>query len=307
MTAGSTADAATSRDGGAPARKVVDGLLPPIPTPFKDGAIDHAGIGALVEDLSGSVSGLLVGGSVGEVPSLTIDERIELMRSVAAHAAGALDLAVAVGDNSIENTRRLLDAAADVDIALLVVSLPNYYANDVGMLQEYFGALAAIAPVELCLYDNPLANHTPLTVAQIKSIVGAVPQITHIKVTDTALDKVSALRRETALAIHAGDDAVLWHQLARGVDGAMVALPMIYPQRAAELWRLVLAGELDAAYQEYRHATEFIHVALGAPDYVAVIKAVLHHRGVLASPEVRLPLVALTPQRRDEVIRAFGG
>src|SRR5262249_46297760 len=129
MTAGSTT--ATSRDGGAPARNVVGGLLPPIPTPFKDGAIDHAGIAALVEDLSGSVAGLLVGGSVGEVPSLTVDERIELMRSVATAGGGALKLAVAVGDNSIENTRRLLDAAGDVDIALLVVSVPNYYANDV--------------------------------------------------------------------------------------------------------------------------------------------------------------------------------
>jgi 4-hydroxy-tetrahydrodipicolinate synthase len=307
MNTGSIADVAASSDGNGRPRRVVGGLLPPIPTPFKDGAIDHASVATLLDDIAGSVSGILIGGSVGETPSLTVAERVDLMQTVARHAGGELELAVAIGDNSIENSRRLLDAAGEVDVALVVVSLPNYFANDIGMLQQYFGALADAAPVDLCIYDNPLASHTPLSVAEIKELVAAVPQITHIKVTDTALEKVAALRAETDLVIHAGDDAVLWHQLTRGVDGAMVALPMIYPQRAAELWRLVVAGKLDAAYEEYRQTAAFIHVALGARDYVAVVKAVLHERGVIASPEVRLPLVPLPSQRRDEVLRSFRG
>jgi len=41
----------------------------------------------------------------------------------------------------------------------------------------------------------------------------------------------------------------------------------------------------NAAFDEYRHVTTFIHCGLGAPDYVPVIKAVLHARGVIASAE----------------------
>lgn len=288
----------------AASRKVV-GLLPPLVTPFKDGAIDRASLARMLDDLAGNVAGVLVGGSVGEVPSLTLDERLGLMRAVADHVGETMDLAISIGDNSIENTRRLVDGAAALGTPLLVVSLPNYYANSVAMLTEYLGTLAEFAPLDLCLYDNPAANHTPLTVDQIKAIADAVPQLTHVKVTDTALEKVAVLRAATDLTIHAGDDAVLWHQLTRGVDGAMVALPMIYPQRAAEIWRLVTAGELDAAYAEYRHVTDMIHLALGAVDYVAVIKEILHARGVIDSTEVRLPLVPLPPQRRDEVLLSF--
>jgi dihydrodipicolinate synthase/N-acetylneuraminate lyase len=47
-------------------------------------------------------------------------------------------------------------------------------------------------------------------------------------------------------------------------------------------------------------------VALGAPDYVAVIKAVLHHRGIISSQETRLPLVPLAPSRSTQVIMAYG-
>jgi dihydrodipicolinate synthase/N-acetylneuraminate lyase len=116
---------------------------------------------------------------------------------------------------------------------------------------------------------------------------------------------VTALRERTSLVVLAGDDAVLWGQLARGAEGAMVALPMIYPECAAAIWRAVSAGDLEAADSEYRRVTRFIHLALGQPDYVGVIKSVLQHRGVIDSAEVRLPLVPLTETRREEVVAAL--
>ena len=48
-----------------------------------------------------------------------------------------------------------------------------------------------------------------------------------------------------------------------------------------------------------------LHSSLGAADYVGVIKAVLHHRGVIESAEVRLPLVALPAARTAEVIASL--
>lgn len=283
----------------------VTGLLPPLVTPFKDGAIDRASLDRVLDDLAGSVAGVLVGGSVGEVPSLTVEERIELLRAVCDRRDLVGDVAFSIGDNSIENSRRLLDAAGEAGADLLVVSVPNYFANTAEGVVAYLGALGELSPVGLCLYDNPVSNHTPLSVAEIAALAAAVPRLTHVKVTDTALEKVAALREQTTLTIHAGDDAVLWHQLSRGVDGGMVALPMIFPRRAAALWRHVRDGELEAAYAEYRPAAAFLHGALGSSDYVAVVKAVLHARGLIGSDELRLPLLPLRPARRREVLEAF--
>jgi 4-hydroxy-tetrahydrodipicolinate synthase len=290
--------------GGVPATKVT-GFVPPIATPFLDGALDLDSLKRLLEDLAGSVSGVLVGGSVGETASLTVEERIRLMREVAVQVDGDLALAVSIADNALENSRRLAEAAAEVGAELLMVSCPNYFSNDGAMLDAYFAQLSEFASVDLCLYDNPIASHTILSVSDIKALADAAPRLTHVKVTDTTLDKVEALRRETSLVVLSGDDVVLWHQLTRGAEGAMVALPMIYPQRAAELWRAFSSGDLDAAYAEYRQVTNFIHVALGAPDYVPVIKTVLHARGIIASPEVRLPLVGPTARRREEILASL--
>ena len=251
------------------------------------------------------MSGYLVGGSVGEVASLTLEERAALMREAARCRPAGHTLAVSISDNSIVNSRRLSEVAGEVGADVLMLSCPNYFGNSLQMLIEYFGAVGEFASADICLYDNPVASHTVLSVADIARIAEAVPRVTHIKVTDTAIDKVAALRAATALVILAGDDAVIWNQLARGVDGAMVALPMIAPEVAAELWSAYERGALDDAFAAYARVAPFLHSSLGAPDYVGVIKTVLQHRGVIDSAELRLPLVALSPARRAEVLSAL--
>lgn len=281
------------------------GFVPPIATPLRDGELDLQSFARLIDYLADHVSGYLVGGSVGEVASLTLEERVALMREAARCRPAGHSLAVSISDNSIVNSRRLSEVAGEVGADVLMVSCPNYFGNSLEMLIQYFGAVGEFASADICLYDNPVASHTVLSVADIALIAEAVPQITHIKVTDTAIDKVAALCAATALVILAGDDAVIWNQLARGVDGAMVAVPMVAPDVAAELWRAYERGALDDAFAAYRRVAPFLHSSLGAPDYVGVIKTVLQHRGVIDSAELRLPLVALSAARRAEVLAAL--
>ena len=280
------------------------GFVPPIATPFRDGALDLGSLARLMDHLAEHVSGYLVGGSVGEVPSLTLDERATLMRTAARLRPSGHFLAVSVSDNAVGNTRVLSEVAGEVGADVLMLSCPNYYANDLQMLIEYFGAVGDFASADICLYDNPLASHTMLSVADIKAIADAVPRVTHIKVTDTAIGKVASLREATDLVLCAGDDAVLWNQLTGGVDAAMVALPMIAPEIAARLWSAYERRAMDDAFAAYALVGPFLHSSLGAADYVGVIKAVLRHRRVIESAELRLPLVALRAAREAEVIAA---
>jgi 4-hydroxy-tetrahydrodipicolinate synthase len=282
------------------------GFLPPVATPFRDGRLDRDSLGRLLEHLAPHVAGYLVGGSVGEVASLTVEERIALMGEAARRRPETHTLAISISDNAIANSRVLSDAAGAAGADVLMVSCPGYFTNSRQMLVEYFGAVGEFASADICLYDNPIASGTRLSVADIAHIAGAVPRITHIKVTDDEIEKVAELREATQLVIHAGEDAVLWNQFTRGVDGAMVALPMIYPEVAGEMWRARERGSMDEAFAAYARAAPFLHCSLGAPDFVAVIKAVLHRRGIIGSPEVRLPLVRLPETRLAEVVASLG-
>jgi 4-hydroxy-tetrahydrodipicolinate synthase len=261
----------------------------------------------MLDDLLPSIDGVLVGGSTGEAPSLSIDERIAVVQAVAAHLGGERALVVSVADNSLEHTRRLADAAAESGADLLVLSCPGYFPNDRAMLVAYFAAVAELAARDLCLYDNPIASGTRLSTDDVVALLAAVPRLTHVKMTDTALGKVAAVRSLADVTVHAGDDSVLWHQLAGGAEGVMTAVPLLLPEQSARMWRLFRDGRRDDAYDAYRELTHAIHVGLGAGDYPQVVKAVLHERGLLASDEVRLPLLPLGAARRAEVLVAWRG
>lgn len=283
----------------------ITGLVPPIPTPLIDGGVDADSLRRLVRALAPYVDGFLVGGSVGEHPSLTVEERVAALRVVARHKEARHRLVASVGDNALPIVRRLCEAAAEVGADLLILSVPNYFGNTLPGLAAYLRAVARFSDRELCLYDNPIASHTSLSVADIAALADAEPKLTHIKVTDLALGKVAALRARTALTVHSGDDAVLWTHLVEGAHGAMVALPLFYPGVGRAVWAALQRGDVCAAAEAYRPASHFIHVALGAPDYPAVLKAVLAARGVIATEEVRLPLLPLEEGRRAEVLRAL--
>jgi 4-hydroxy-tetrahydrodipicolinate synthase len=210
-----------------------------------------------------------------------------------------------ISDNSVEVSRRLAEFAQQLGADLLIAACPTYYENTYAMLENYFMTLAGFSDCHLCLYDNPLATKTPLSVDTIARLAAANAKLTHVKVTDTAIGKVEALRSGTELLVYSGEDQVLWHQLEGGAVGGMVALPMIYPQRCASFWRAFAAGDRETADSEYRQMSHFIHRALGAVDYVAVIKAVLHHRGVIVSAETRSPLLPSTGRRLQSVLAAL--
>jgi 4-hydroxy-tetrahydrodipicolinate synthase len=287
------------------ARVRVTGVVPPIPTPFLDGRVDLDSLRRMLDDLAPSIEGVLVGGSTGEAASLSIDERVEVMRAVADHLDGERTLAVSIADNSLEHTRRLADAALESGAELLVLSCPGYFPNDRDMLLAYFDAVAELTPAELCLYDNPIASGTWLSLDDVLALLAAIPRLTHVKMTDTALGKVAALCAAADVTVHAGDDGVLWHQLAAGAEGLMTAVPLVLPEQSARMWRLFRDGHRDDAYAAYQELTHVIHVGLGAGDYPQVVKAVMHERGLLASDEVRRPLLPLAPARRAEVLTAW--
>jgi 4-hydroxy-tetrahydrodipicolinate synthase len=281
----------------------VTGIVPPIPTPLLDGRLDITSLRRLLDYLLASIDGVVVGGSTGEAASLSTAEREEVIRTVASHLAGTnRTLVVSIADNSLEHSRRLAEVAGDVRADLLILSCPGYYPNDYPMLEAYFGAVAEFVSADLCLYDNPYVSKTWLTAGQIHALASAVPRLTHVKMTDIAVGKVAAVLEHADLTVLTGEDSVLWHQLTTGAAGVMSAIPMVYPEASARMWKAFSAGRQEQAFNEYRGLAPFINCGIHADDYVSVVKSVLQHHGVIHSAEVRLPLLPIAERRREEML-----
>jgi len=277
---------------------VLGEVLTAIVTPFKeDGAVDYDAFRALAEHLVEHGSdGLVVTGTTGEAPTLSDDERAELLR-VAVDAVG--DRASVVSGSgtystahSILLTEQAHEAGAD---AVLVVT-PYYNKPPPRGIVAHFQAIAAATDRPVIVYNIPgrvAVNIEPETMA----LLAEIPNVTAVK---QANDDLEQARRivELGLDLYAGDDNIVFPFLELGgVGGVCVHTHVVGPQ-VKQMIRRYRAGDVEEARRIDRELQPSYELLKVAPNPIA-IKAALRLTGHDVGGH-RLPLVEAT---EEEVAR----
>jgi 4-hydroxy-2-oxoglutarate aldolase len=158
------------------------GIFASIPTPF-----DHRGdlYTTKIQQNVGrwnrtSLSGYLVCGSAGEGGLLTVDEKVHVWEQVAATAKSDATLLAATGAESVRETVRLSDRAAEIGYTAVVVAPPRCAAG-VGpvpeMLRAYYQPVADASRVPVIVEnsadgpDSWLSTETLRVLAQHPNII----------------------------------------------------------------------------------------------------------------------------------------
>jgi 4-hydroxy-tetrahydrodipicolinate synthase len=274
----------------------IQGVLPVIPTPFRDGRFDEASFQRLLDHMLPSTDGYTLLGSTGEAPSMSTNERIEIAATALALTPPEKTVIVGVTHTSVDESVRLAVHAQDHGAAGVLCAVPFYFANTRGGILSYLTELDAALEIELVLYDNPVATGTRLGAEQVVEYARQLPRLNTVKLTDHELAKI-AIWHEAGLKVMAGDDPILFRFLAAGVDGAMLIAPALFPEAFRRTWDLVRMGETQAALRVCgAELLPVLHV-FGIGDEIATSKALLVHMGVFASREVRPPLEPTDPER----------
>lgn len=276
------------------------GLLAPPHTPFDSaGELNLSVVERQAEHLAGiGVSGVFVGGSTGEGPSLTIEERHRLVeRWVEVGPGAGLDVLVQVGTSSVVQSKELA-AHAQKCGAAAVGCLPPFYLRpeSVDSLVEYCAAVAAAAPaLPFYYYHIPRLTFLELPMSEFLEQAGPrIPNLAGMKFTHQDMGQLMR-----CLALENGRYNILlgWDEgwlagLGLGVQGAIgntfnFAAPLY--QRTRDFFE---AGDLEAARREHRRALAMISTMWRRGHMVTVSKAVMALVGVDCGPP-RLPLLPL--------------
>jgi 4-hydroxy-tetrahydrodipicolinate synthase len=276
----------------------VTGILPVIPTPFRDGRFDAVSFAKLLDHMLPHVDGYTLLGSTGEAPSLTMEARREITE--AALEMTPRDKAVIVGVSStcVEDTVALARHAQDNGCAGVLCAAPYYFANSAAGILRFLEPLDAALTVDLCFYDNPQATKTHLRADEITGWAQELEHLTSVKLTDHDLSKIDVWHA-AGLSVLAGDDPIIFRYLAAGVDGAIVIAPAVFPEPFRRTYDLSQAGETSAAFEIFaREILPFVHV-FGIGDEIATTKALLASLGIFRSPEVLPPLTPASDARTE--------
>ncbi len=269
-------------------------------TPFTDdGALDLEGAARLAEYLVDSGNdGLVVNGTTGEAPTTTHAEKAELLRAVL-HAVGDRARVIAgIGTNNTDHTVALAHSAQAVGAHGLLVVTPYYSKPPQAGLLRHFTAAADATELPVMLYDIPGRSGISIETETLVRLAEH-PQILAVKDAKGDLGATSWVMARSDLVYYSGEDMLNLPLLSIGAVGFVSVVGHV----AAAALRAMLD-----AYETGDVATaRVIHQGL-LPAYTGIfrtqgvitVKAALSAMGLPSGP-VRSPLVAATPQQREQL------
>ncbi len=270
-------------------------LLVPVITPFDEaGRVDEEALERHADEvLAAGAAGLVAVATTGEATSLDEDERAAVI-SICARVCVERDAVLIVGAGTY-NTRETIarhEALADVPgVRASLAVVPYYVRPSEAAIVAHFQAVAARSPVPLIVYNIPyrtargLGTAALLELASTDNIVGVKQAVGGID-TDTLQALAGA---PPSFSVLGGDDSFLFPLVLMGGAGAISASANVATDRFAAMIDDGLAGRVAEGRRD-AEALLPLTLALFAEPSPAVIKAVRHAQGKIATPHVRMPL-----------------
>ncbi|MGE5561366.1 MAG: 4-hydroxy-tetrahydrodipicolinate synthase [Chloroflexota bacterium] len=219
-------------------------------TPFNDSlAVDYARAAELARFLADNGSaGVLIAGTTGESPTLTLQERTRLLETVLEAVGDRIMVMAGTGTNSTADSIELTKRAEAIGAHAILLVTPYYNKPPQDGLYEHFAAIAAATRLPVMLYNVPgrtAANLLPATVARLAEI----DNIVALKEASGNLDQMSELRRVTPpeFMIYSGDDSLTLPMMACGARGVVSVISHVAGNQVRAMCDAVLAGDLDQA------------------------------------------------------------
>lgn len=288
------------------------GSIPPLVTPFKDGAVDYDAYAGLVEfQIREGSHGILVNGTTSEPSSLTVEERNRIVDVAVEAAAGRTTVVVASGSQSYAETEALTKhAAAKKGVDALLIVTPYYSRPPQRGLVEYYRKLNTLHDKPWMVYHIPGRTAVDVKLETAKEIDKLCPTFVGMKHASLDLGYVSDLFEEVNedLRVFVGLEDLSFPMMAVGACGLMNAVGNLRPKPLAEMCEAVWAGDLFKARALHRKLFE-INKAVFYDINPIPMKYMMKKLGIMPENEHRLPLMPATPElekRLDGVLVKTG-
>jgi len=268
-------------------------------TPFReDGSVDFDRYRELCAYLVDNGSdGIVVAGTTGESPTLTDDERLELVAAAVDAVGDRATVVAGTGTYSTAHSIHLTERAHELGADGFLVVTPYYNKPPPRGIVAHFTEVARATDRPVVVYNIPAR-----VVLNIESeTISRLAEIENVRAVKQAWDDLAQAKHivDTGLDLYAGDDNLVQPFLELGgVGGICVHTHVVGPQ-VAEQARAMREGEVERAREidaDLRPSYDLLKVA---PNPIA-IKAALNLLGHAVGGH-RLPLVPATDEEVAQV------
>ncbi len=271
---------------------ICKGIITAIVTPFKKGDVDYNSLKKLVRfQLENEVDGIVVAGTTGESPTLSAEEKEKIFKFIKGEVAGEAAVIMGTGSNSTVETVVATKKAEKwgADAALVVV--PYYNRPPQEGLYQHFEKVAENTRLPIILYNVPgrtvaaLSVETIARLSETSNIVGIKEATGNVEMTEDILKRATK-----DFYVLSGDDATYLDLYDVGAEGVISVLSNILPKET-KAW--AKSHGKKKTTEEFKDYKKFIDTLFVEANPIP-IKMALYWKGLISSPELRLPLVELS-------------
>ena len=284
----------------------VQGSLVAMVTPMHpDGSLDYDAYKSLIEwHVKENTNALVVVGTTGESPTISINEHAELIRVAVDHVAGRIPVIAGVGANSTEEAISLSRKAYSVGAMAGLSVVPYYNKPSQDGLYRHFRSIAESVEIPIILYNVPgrtgtdLSNETVLRLSKVPGIIG-------IKDATGDLERGASLLREVPASfnVFSGDDSTAAALIMLGARGNISVTANVLPRLMSKLCTAARKGD-SVMVQKINTRIARMNTVLFIESNPIPVKWALYKMG-RTSLGYRLPLVELSARHKESVLMAM--
>ena len=272
-------------------------------TPFyEDESIDFDALASLVEfQIKNGTDYLVVCGTTAETPTLTEEEKVEVLKFVIQVNQGRVPIVYGIGGN---NTNQLVDLIQNFDFtgidAILSVT-PYYNKPSQEGLYRHYAAIAAVSPLPIILYNVPGRTGVNMSANTTLRLANDFKNIQAIKEASGNFSQIDDIikNKPTDFMVISGDDGITFPLITLGAVGVISVIGNAFPKEFSRMVRLALEGDYEKARIIHHRFTELIEL-LFVEGNPAGVKSMLAVMGMIKNV-LRLPLVPNTIRTYEKI------
>jgi len=268
-------------------------LITAMVTPFNNnGEVDFKASKELAKALSRTGSdGILIGGTTGESPTLSNNEKLELFKSVKEAVGESVDVIAGTTDNNTSESIKLSKEAQKLGVDGLLLTVPAYNKPTQEGLLRHFNKIADSVEIPGILYNVPgrtslnMDAETTIKLSKHENIIG-------IKEASSNLSQITKIITETSktnFKIWSGNDDETFSIMALGGHGVVSVASNIVGLQINNMIGAFLDGNIESASKQHKHLLPLFEALFWITNPI-LIKRALNISGFKVGG-LRLPMI----------------
>ena len=280
-----------------------EGVFPAIPTQFKeDLSIDIEATQKHTEALlNNGIHGIVMLGTIGEGTSLTLSEKVEVLRATVEVAGGKVPVLSGVAEFTTQGACDTVKAAGEAGVDGIMLLPAMVYNSDPRETIAHCRTVANSTHLPIMCYNNPPVYRVDITPEMFKELID-VENIVVIKEASGNVPRITDLFNalNDRFLIFAGLDDVALESFMLGCTGWVSGLVDAFPQENRALWDAAMSGDYERALEIYRWYMPMLRFD-SHPKLVQYIKLTCQELGY-GHERTRPPRLPLVGDEREHVL-----